>query len=125
MKLEATELTWSAGNRIIVDGISVPAGPAASRASLGPNEPGKSAPLGILTHSIWPPPGSVALDSQPTTSGRPPRSRPRCQSCNRKPACDKRRCCDPIAMEHSWHPPQFREIWESVRLMLDLSMGST
>lgn len=64
MKLEATELTWSAGNRIIVNGISVPALPGQILGLLGPNGSGKSTLLGMLARTIRPQSGVVNLDGQ-------------------------------------------------------------
>ena len=71
MKLEATELTWSAGNRIIVDGISVPAMPGRILGLLGPNGSGKSTLLGMLARTVRPQFGTVTLDGQPHDSWAP------------------------------------------------------
>lgn len=64
MRLEAQDLTWTAGNSVIVDGISVPACPGAVLGLLGPNGSGKSTLLGMLARVIRPTAGSASLDGR-------------------------------------------------------------
>lgn len=64
MKLEAEDLTWTAGNSVIVDGISVPARPGTILGLLGPNGSGKSTLLGMLARVIRPVRGTVTLDGR-------------------------------------------------------------
>jgi iron compound ABC transporter, ATP-binding protein len=71
MRLEAEDLTWMAGNTIIVDGISVPAMPGRILGLLGPNGSGKSTLLGMLARTIQPRAGMVLLDGKPQAQWPP------------------------------------------------------
>ena len=64
MTLEARDLSWSAGGKLIVDGVSVQVDEGSTLGLLGPNGSGKSSLLRLLSGLRRPEGGSVLIDGR-------------------------------------------------------------
>ncbi len=65
MRLEAKDVTWSAGGTVIIDGIDVTAIPGHVLGLLGPNGAGKSTLMNALARLVTPDRGELSLDGRP------------------------------------------------------------
>lgn len=63
--LDAKDISWAAGRRMIIDGIEVHALPGEILGILGPNGSGKSTLMRILARMNRPAQGHIALDNRP------------------------------------------------------------
>ncbi|MGW8374390.1 ABC transporter ATP-binding protein [Streptomyces sp. ODS28] len=70
MTLTADDVSWGAGGRLLVDGVSLRPAPGATVGLIGPNGSGKSSLLRLLAGIRAPAAGTVALDDVPLSSMR-------------------------------------------------------
>ncbi|RRS01511.1 ABC transporter ATP-binding protein [Glycomyces terrestris] len=65
MTLEAREVAWERGGRLVVDGVSLRPRPGETIGLLGPNGSGKSSLIRLLSGIARPTAGAVVLDDRP------------------------------------------------------------